>query len=287
MELTSHRHVNGKAISLLLACALLPFLPLQTLANKTPLKANALSADKATGTPTIKAAMMPAVCASQQHHAIGKGELYQSGLNVKYVFNEGDLVCLYRGDEHKVYLSCPAKKSVFVSSLADYRRRGLLFTSSGHTACETSSLKDDKKVIEFQKMRAHTYSIYSVAASRSGEIRMIFTGTLTALTKPLDAGVAEFISISYGTPLVPSLPLEMKMRYSAPDASLWFKTHPKDLSEAQNPTGYNRLRTIKLENVKVAGDFFDAPKSFKKVERQEYIINMASATKDFTDLMLP
>ena len=269
MERSKNINARRKAISTLLVCSV----------------AQLISGSNIYAQSAGKVGTLAAIHASQQHHSIGKGELYLSGLNVKYVFNGGDLVCSFRGKENKVYLSCPAKKAVYESSLSDFRRRGLLFTSGSQTACETLKLKEAREQSQFMNMRAKTYTLLSPAATKSGELRLFDVGKITALAKPTNPNVAEFISIAYGTPSIDSLPLEMQLKYSAPDARVWFRTSPKELPAAR--TNYKRLITSKLENVKVAEDFFDAPKGFKKVERQENIMGMASAAKDFEELLFP
>ncbi len=233
-----------------------------------------------------QAGTIPAVHAQQQHMGLGKGDMYISGQNVKWIFNDGDVVCMYRGGERKVYLACPSKKAVFEQSFEQFRRRGIVFTDGGQESFKSVTLKPSSKPTEFQKFPAKTYVILARASAGHGEIRMIDVGQITALAQPTKTPeMAEFITLAYGLPKVDAVMLDMTTRFYVADGSLWFKTTDRDLRAPQNPKTQSRLRTMKLENTKVASDFFDIPKDYKKVASQTDILGMASAAKDFTDLM--
>lgn len=227
-----------------------------------------------------------AIRAIQQHHALGKGELYSAGLNVKYVFNNGDIVVLYRGEEHKVYFCCPDKKAVYESNIEQFRKRGITFTNTGRSPRDLAALRDDKHQIVFQKIPAKTYTICDRIPLKNGTVKLHDVGSMTTLSQPTKIPeAAEFVAISYGVPLTPALPLAVTTYFYVEDGTLWFKTNTRDLPKVAQTSNYSRLRTLKLENVKVASNFFDAPKGFKKYKTQEEIFGLTSATKDFTDLM--
>lgn len=114
---------------------------------------------------------------------------------------------------------------------------------------------------------------------------MVNIGMITSMSQlPETRDVADFITLAYGLPKLDSVVLDMRVNFHVEDGSLWFKTSERDLPTSEH-AGQSWLRTIKLEDVKVASDFFEAPKNYKKIESQEKILDMSPSTKDFEDLM--
>ncbi len=211
--------------------------------------------------------------------------MYWSGTSVKWIFNDGDFVCLFRGGEKKVYLVLPSKKAVFEQTFSEFHKRGITFTQGGQEACGVLRLKQSSQQSEFQKFPVKTYTVLAPAKSARGEFRMIKIGVITAMSQlPKTRDVADFITLAYGFPKVDSVVLDMRVNFRVEDGSLWFKTSERDLPNNQT-AGQCWLRTMRLENVKVAGDFFDAPRNYKKIDSQEKLLGMSPATKDFEDLM--
>lgn len=268
------------------ACCITLLTSIPIAAAQPPVKSNGSPANLVSVASPGKFSMMPAIHAIQQHHRLGKGDMYWSGENVKWIFNDGDVVCLFRGSDQKVYIFLPTRKAVFEQTFSNFRKRGITFTAGGQESCSSLLLKQASKQTQFQKFAVKTYAILSPARSSRGAVRMIDIGTVTAMAQqPKTRDMADFITIAYGLPKMDTVALDMTMRFQIEDASLWFKTSEKELYSDKNKSNQAWLRTIKLENVKVAADFFDAPKNFKKVDSQEKILGMAPATKDFEDLM--
>lgn len=255
-------------------------------AQKPASFAAATSAAVPPNSASAQAASIAAIHARQQHHSLGSGDMYVAGIDVKWIFNDGDLYCLYRGEEHKVYLACSSKKAVFVCSFDQFRKRGITFTQGGQEAFRTVTLKPADKLSVFQKFPTKNYAALARANVGRGQVRMINIGSVTTLAQPTKTKeMAEFVTQAYGLPQVDALMLDMRTNFYVSDASIWFKTNDKDLAKPENPNNQVRLRTSRLENVKVSGDFFQAPKNFTLAKTQESILGMASAAKDFTDLM--
>ncbi len=251
----------------------------------SPTKTSSSPASKGSDVSAAKALTIPALHAAQQHHNLGKGDMYWSGASVKWIFNDGDFICLFRGSDRKVFLVLPSKKAVFEQTFSEFQKRGITFTQGGQEACSVLKLKQSSKQSEFQKFPVKTYTILAPARSTGGEVRMINIGLITAMTQPPKTrDVADFITLAYGLPKVDTVVLDMRVNFRVGDGSLWFKTSERDLPTNEH-AGQCWLRTIKLENVKVASDFFDAPKNFKKVASQEQILGMSPSTRDFEDLM--
>ena len=233
-----------------------------------------------------KPGTIAALHAVQQHHRLGGGDMYVGGASVKWIFNDGDFVCLFRALEQKVYLFLPAQKAVFEETFAQFRQRGIKFTAGGQRKCEVLKLKEIPKNTQFQKFPVRVFTIYGTAVSSRGDKRLIDIGTLTTMAEPTKMyDVADFISLAYGLPKSDSVILDMTMKFHVADASLWFKTSEKDLPSDREGSPDSWLKTLKLENVTVPFNFFDAPKNFRKVESQEKIMGMAPAAKAFEELM--
>lgn len=233
----------------------------------------------------VKPKPIQALHAIQQHHKLGRGDLYVAGLNVKWIFNDGDVYAMYKGAEHKVYLVCTSKTSVFEEPYAQFRRKGFNFTQGGQEQFEKIGLKPDK-TFEYHKIPVTRYTLLANARSAGGQVRQVDIGSMTALAEPAKIPeMAEFITVSYGIKRINAIVLELTTKFYTEDASLWFKTSNKDLPKTQNVSNQSRLRTSKLEKIKVPGDFFEVPKNYKKAASQEAIMGMASAAKDFEDLL--
>jgi len=225
-----------------------------------------------------------AVHAIQQHHKLGRGNLYVAGLNVKWIFNDGDVYFMYRGAERKVYLVCTSKKSLFEQPFAQFRRQGIQFTQGGQEKFESIRMRPAKS-FDFQKIPVKSYTLLADARAGRNEIRPVEIGSMVALAEPARTPeMAEFVTLSYGLKKIDSVILELRMKFAMSDGSLWFKTSEKDLPKAGSASDA-WLRTTRLEKTTVPGDFFDVPKDYKKVASQEAIMGMASAAKDFEDLL--
>ncbi|MCC6977160.1 MAG: hypothetical protein IT343_02475 [Candidatus Melainabacteria bacterium] len=226
-----------------------------------------------------------AIHAVQQHNKLGRGDLYVAGLDVKWIFNDGDVYFMYKGKERKVYLACTSKKSVFEQPFAQFKRKGIHFTQGGQDAFNPIRIKPLKTFV-LQGFPVKIYTMLAEARAGGGELRLVDIGSITALAEPTKTPeMAEFITTSYGLKKIDSVMLELKTRFYAEDGSLWFKTSTKDLPQVNNTSNQARLRTSKLEKIMVAGDFFEVPKDYKKAASQEAIMGMASATRDFEDLL--
>lgn len=224
--------------------------------------------------------------AVQQHHRIGTGDMYWNDSNVKWIFNGGEFVCMFRGKEQMVYLFLPAKKVIFEQPFSRFRKQGITFTSGTQDSCRVFVLKDMKTQSQFQKFPVKHYGVYVKAKATSGDFRLADVATIVAMVQPPKShDVADFITLTYGLPKLESVILDMTMKFRLQDGSLWFKTREKDLPTVVNQSSQAWLRTMKLERIKVAADFFDAPKNFKKVDSQEKVLGMAPAAKDFEDLL--
>lgn len=224
--------------------------------------------------------------AVQQHHRIGTGDMYWNDSNVKWVFNDGDFVCMFRGKEQMVYLFLPVKKVIFEQPFSQFRKQGITFTSGTQESCRVFVLKDMNTQSMFLKFPVKHYGVYAKAKVTGGNFRLADIATIVAMVQPPKSrDVADFITLAYGLPKLDSVILDMTMKFRLQDGSLWFKTREKDLPSVVNQSSQTWLRTIKLERIKVAADFFDAPKNFKKVDSQEKVLGMAPAAKDFEDLL--
>ncbi len=91
--------------------------------------------------------------AVQQHHRIGTGDMYWNDSNVKWIFNDGDFVCMFRGNEQMVYLFLPTKKVIFAEPFSRFRKEGITFTSGTQDSCKAFVLKDTKSNHNFKNFQ--------------------------------------------------------------------------------------------------------------------------------------
>ncbi len=140
--------------------------------------------------------------------------MYVGGTNVKWIFNGGDFVCLFRALEKKVYLYLPTQKAVFEETFDQFRKHGITFTQGGQEKCGRLQLREIPQKAEFQKFPVKVFGIYSYAATNHGEKRLVNLGTLTTLAEPAKLfDMADFISLAYGLPKQDSVILDMTMKF--------------------------------------------------------------------------
>ena len=169
--------------------------------------------------------------AVQQHHRIGTGDMYWNDSNVKWIFNDGDFVCMFRGNEQMVYLFLPTKKVIFEEPFSRFRKQGITFTSGTQDSCKAFVLKDIKKQSLFQKFPVKHYGVYAKAKATGGDFRLVDVAEILAMVQsPKSRDVVDFITLAYGLPKLDSVILDMTMKFRLQDGSLWFKTREKDLT---------------------------------------------------------
>ncbi len=218
------------------------------------------------------------------HTTIGKTDAYVQGKFAEVAWSGKQLHILYRGDTNKVYFFNTEMKTVYETTYADFKKIGFVYTIGGTRFAEKySTIHPEKNPTVFLNLTARKFAINNHAITGEHNIIERTSSFVTGLDVPADSNVRNFVSYFYGLPITGVTPVEMKLAYVPVDAESKEKLH-SSTKAAADMLKYH-LKTLSIGNEKLASNFFDVPRGFKKVDSQMAILGGAAAADDFAEIM--